>query len=208
MFGMNFVHVRMPSPEKVAPLPDLGHELIPKVEPESVGDIPMMMLIASVVLFIPFQTKRFAILTRFFVTMGNLYLLRIVSISVTSLPATDNHCRTDFVPIENIYINTLNGILSFGGRNIHCGDLMFSGHTCMAANCWLVWMMNTRKRHPARYIATLVLIVLVIMIIATRSHYTLDIYIAILLTIFVHVLTPSYFPYTPKKIGRWFKKVF
>lgn len=209
-FFMNFVHARMPT--GAPPLPDIGHELIPKLSPENLGDTTMGIMLVIMLGAVAINKNRWQILTRFLITLGNLYLIRVVSIYVTSLPATDNHCRSEYKPIDNIYYNTLIGLLSLGSKNRHCGDLMFSGHTCLITNVWMTIMINWRGRHPLkillRVVQSILLLTTCYLIIATRSHYTGDIWIAFWLTSFMHALAPYTYPYTTKKMAAWFKKVF
>jgi len=206
MFGMNFTHRRMPL--NVPPLPDLGHDLIPKMEPENLGDMVMTCLIVMFLIALLLNKNRWPIITKFLLTLGNLYFLRVVTILVTSLPPTDNHCRTNYLQIDNIYWNTLKGLLTLGGGNIHCGDLMFSGHTCMLTNVWLTFMINYKKKHFVRIVATLLMLTAFFLIIATRSHYTADIWIAFWLTVFVHIYSPRSFPFTKERIYRFTKRCF
>lgn len=206
VFCMNFVHMRMPL--NVPPLPDLGHAIIPKMAPEQLGDITLVVFIVMMVVALYYNQKRWPIVINFFLTLGNLYLLRVVSISVTSLPPTENHCRYHFEKIQNIWWNSFLGLATFGSINIHCGDLMFSGHACMATNVWMVFILHYKKKFALKLIATFLLVVTFFFIIATRNHYTGDIWIAFWLTAFAHRLTPYTFPFTKKNIAHFFKNVF
>ncbi len=206
IFGMNFVHKRMP--RDVPPLPDLGHEITPHLKPEKLGDVTMMTLIVTFIVSVFLHNRRWPILIKFLQTMGNLYLLRVISILVTSLPPTENHCRYEYQEIDNIYWNTLKGLITLGGNNIHCGDLMFSGHTCMVTNVWMVFMRNYKRGHFLKFFSTIVLLLTLFFIIATRSHYTIDVWIAFWLTVLVHKASPSSFPFTKKKISRFFRTCF
>lgn len=206
IFSMNFVHLRMP--RNVPPLPDLGHDLIPKMEPEKLGDFTMFSMIVTLVVCLVFNQRRWPIITRFLITLGNMYLLRIVSISVTSLPPTENHCRYEYKTIDDIWANTLKGLLTLGGGNIHCGDLMFSGHTCMVTNIWMTIMTNYKKNYLLKIPITILLILTFFFIIATRSHYTGDIWIAFWLTAFVFKFAPSRFPFTKQNIKKFLKNCF
>ena len=206
IFCMNFVHVRMP--RNVPPLPDVGHDLIPRLEPEKLGDYTMTGMIVTFIICLVFNKKRWPIITRFLITLGNLYLLRIVSISVTSLPPTENHCRYEYRTIDDIWANTLKGLLTLGGGNIHCGDLMFSGHTCMVTNIWMTFMTNYKKKYLLKIPITILLLLTFFFIIATRSHYTGDIWIAFWLTVFVFKSAPSTFPFTKEKITKFLKNCF
>lgn len=206
VFVMNFVHMRMPL--NVPPLPDLGHVVIPRMEPENLGDIVLVLFIVMMVVALYYNKKRWPIVINFFLTLGNLYLLRVVSISVTSLPPTENHCRDHYEKIQNIWWNSFLGLATFGSSNIHCGDLMFSGHACMATNVWMVFLLHYKKKFLIRLLATFLMVMTFFFIIATRSHYTGDIWIAFWLTVFAHRLTPYTFPFTKRKISHFFKNVF
>jgi len=203
IYTMNYVHQRMPlnSP----PLPDVGHDLIPKMEPENLGDRTMMVLVVSQLVAWYFNSNRYPNIIKFLLTLGNLYLLRIASISVTSLPPTDNHCRLNYKPIPNVFWNTVIGIFTFGSSNIHCGDLMFSGHTCMVTTVWMSFMTTYKKKYFMKFAVTLLMLITFFLIIATRSHYTGDIWIAFWLTALVYKATPSTFPFTKEKIVAFFK---
>lgn len=209
IFFMNFTNQRMP--RGLDPLPDVGHELIPKMRPEKLGDFTQIAIIATfVVCMIFFQKKetRWPIITKFFLTLGTLYLIRSISVYVTSVPATDNHCRHGYQNIPNIYWNTIKGFFTLGSANIHCGDLMFSGHTCMVTNVWLSLNRNYKKNYFLRIYLTILVLLTFIFIIGTRSHYTIDIWIALWLTVFVHAWTPAYFPFTRRNMRKvlddWF----
>lgn len=235
IFFMNFTNERMP--RGLDPLPDVGHELIPKMRPEKLGDVTQVFLIILfwvstiwlrerknrvpiVTWFLTFmensplgkipllrslkgEGNRWPIITKFFLTLGNLYMIRSMSVYVTSVPATDNHCRYEYQDIPNIWMNTLKGIISLGSSNIHCGDLMFSGHTCMVTTIWLALNRNCRNNYPIRIVSTILWLMTFIFIIGTRSHYTIDIWIALWLTIFVEAWTPSYFPFTKQNMKRF-----
>lgn len=204
IFVMNFVHQRMP--RNVPPLPDIGHDLIPKMEPENLGDMTMMIMVALLIVALILNRElRWPVLIRFLLTLGNMYFLRVFAVSSTSMPPTENHCRTNFVPIDNIYLNTLKGVLTLGSSNIHCGDLMFSGHTCMITNIWMSFHINFKKQYMLRIFMTIMLIITLTFIIGTRSHYTVDVYIAFVLTVLVHRSTPKRFPFTRARIRNFFK---
>jgi len=201
IFFMNFTHIRLP--RGLDPLPDIGHEWVPKMAPEKLGDFTQIAIIATFVTCMIFNRKRWPILTKFFLTLGSLYLIRSISVCVTSLPPTDNHCRYNYTVITNIYWNTFKGFFTLGSANIHCGDLMFSGHTCMVTNIWLLLNQNYRKKLLIMIPTTVNVLLTFFFIIGTRSHYTADIWIALWLTIFVNKSMPSYFPFTKQNLKRF-----
>jgi len=205
IFCMNFVHVRMP--RNLPPLPDLGHELFPKMEPESLGDTSMKMMVGIMLVCMATNKNRWPLIIRFMLTVGTMYLLRIPTIWWTSLPPTENHCRYHFQEIEDIYANTWLGIRSLGGLNNHCGDLMYSGHTCMSSTIWITIFTYYRHRPLIRLIISLLMFFTAIFLVGTRSHYTIDVWVAWLITVLVHKLTPEYFPYTPKQVIQMIKDI-
>lgn len=117
-------------------------------------------------------------LIRFAATYATMLYLRCVIITVTVLPATDNHCQNP-IPIESWWHNVFLTIVTMGGGSIHCGDLLFSGHmTIIAASTLSIVFYG---RHISRLFPVVALTVFAaswFTIISSRSHYTDDIVVA------------------------------
>jgi hypothetical protein len=188
---MNFVNDRVP--RNTPPLPDIGHEILsPKLHPEFLGDIAMGSMYFLVICGVLFAgSKRWRMLTRFFFAYGTLYFMRVTTISATSIPLAENHCYYNYSTVENYWWNTFLGLISFGGLNKHCGDLMFSGHTCSITLIMLTFWCYYNKRYIMNSLITLIGFVGYVFIIGTRSHYTIDVLVAFYLTILVFKLTPD-----------------
>jgi hypothetical protein len=205
LFVMNFVHARMP---RIDPLPDIGHDLIRKLEPEYLGDIVLgilfFLLVCSLVVS---REKRWKIITRFLFAYGTLYLIRTTTIFATSLPATENHCYYNYQPITNIWWNTFLGLISFGALNKHCGDLLFSGHTMSITLITLVFWCYFTRQYLFNLIVTILAVAGYFFIIATRSHYTVDVLVALYLTILIWRTCPENWDKILYYIGEWKKSV-
>eukprot|EP00300_Choanocystis_sp_HF-7_P031336 c40592_g1_i1.p1 GENE.c40592_g1_i1~~c40592_g1_i1.p1 ORF type:complete len:310 (-),score=46.52 c40592_g1_i1:254-1183(-) len=194
MHTMNYVHYRLPSQP---PLPDIGHDLIPVIRPENVGDYPMFVSAVIVIglSFVHDRTDLGRALPRFLATLASMYLLRLFTISVTTLPVTDNHCRFARKEIMSFWKNTLWGLITLGMKNVHCGDLMFSGHTIMIVLLWEVAHTYFARFRALNWVVTFCTLMSFFLIVATRSHYTFDIIIGWYVTVCCWKVIPGYWPY-------------
>lgn len=199
LFSLNYTNDRMPDPNDTPPLRDIGHELLDKLQPDDLDDVLMKILIVMFVGTLAVANDRYTRLIRFFTAMGHLYMIRSLSVYVTSLPTPANHCQTDYIKIPNYFDNILVGFYTVGSSNRHCGDLMFSGHVsmtmCVFVNLWTYW-----KKLYVRVPITIMLIINLIWTVSSRSHYTMDVWIAIWLTLLMyHYVQPTFFLFRKKK---------
>lgn len=127
---------------------------------------------------------------RFWVTYSILSLFRAPVIMLTSMPATDNHCQQPpkiLHPLENIILT----IVTLGSGSIHCGDLMFSGHSLSATLAFItLFTYGPMVWWILRPLGATFMSLTWITILASRSHYTDDIVVAIYLTVATYWLIP------------------
>lgn len=119
---------------------------------------------------------------RWAATYGSMLYVRSIVITVTVLPATDNHCKNP-IPIENWWQNVMMTMLTLGGGSIHCGDLLFSGHMTIITVSTLSTICYGRfvcRLFP--YAALVPYFASWFTIVSSRSHYTDDIVVATALT--------------------------
>lgn len=123
-------------------------------------------------------------LIRFLVSYTLVTLFRAIVIVFTSYPATDNHCQRP-EPIENPLLNMVLTLVTLGGGAIHCGDLMYSGHTIiLCLTTCMLWVYGRYLHSFAlRLIPPLLVLLSFYCIIASRSHYTDDILVSAYITI-------------------------
>lgn len=187
-FATNYIyymHQRRPR------LPDIGFYIFPEMQFEWLNaDLVMTILILLFVLFMftPFfacfhpnneQNENIyfvcAMLFRFGLSTSVCTLLRIITFVSTLLPSPAAHCLPDSIdynPPKNT-IEMLTRLDLYKG----CGDLIFSSHTLIAINMALVvHHYSVDKRFKLIFWA--LTITLILMIIVSRNHYTVDIVVA------------------------------
>jgi hypothetical protein len=143
---MVVVHERVPDMKKYPPLPDIFLDNVPHIGwafygCELTGTL-LFMIWASILIV---HRHRFVLLRRFFALSGTVFLLRCVTMLITSLsvPGTHLDCKppeSQFNDAESTIVEMLYNRLSRAyfiwsglGMSIQgvrtCGDYMFSGHT-------------------------------------------------------------------------------
>ena len=113
------------APYWIPALPDIGHRLLPYWTYFSINNYYLLVASVSVFLRYVFQRDvRIIVFRRWLFVQALMFLMRSISIYVTSLSVPLPGCNTTAVgtpPVEAFYIMFL----------IHstCGDVLFSGHT-------------------------------------------------------------------------------
>ncbi|EFJ40981.1 hypothetical protein VOLCADRAFT_84244 [Volvox carteri f. nagariensis] len=197
LFGivMQYVHGiftqlahRMHQPQ-VEPLHDVGFDLTPELGPDNhwVSETIFGLGFAMFVLwtFSPFlrKDKRFytvVLWTRLLMVLVVCQALRIVTFSVTQLPGPSFHCRANAPSARRPWPAHWSGHLVVDvGRQVSksCGDLIFSSHTTFILTGILAYNEYGFLR-AMKAMSWLLGVVLSILIVASRKHYTVDVIIA------------------------------
>lgn len=187
------------------PLPDIGHRILPHWAYTQICDY--WVIAAYVITFLRFvfvPKLRVLALRRYFTIHGTMFLLRGVSIFVTQLTVPQAGCEATVSGspwVEALWIMT--------GHHQTCSDIMFSGHTTALTVLALIWTNYTRGEEwracygqnvpgfclpqldavndPISCTPTVTLVWLYaiagyVLIIDTHFHYTVDTFIAFVLT--------------------------
>ncbi|KAH9601395.1 Sphingomyelin synthase-like domain [Trypanosoma melophagium] len=145
---------------------------------------------------IPHRDVHLIALVRFLTTYSIMLIFRAQVIVMTSYPATDNQCQNP-VPITNPFKNVVLTVVTLGSGSIHCGDLMFSGHTIIITlNLMVQWTYGPMIHWIFRPVSITIVPFSLYCIIASRSHYTDDILVAFYATITTFLAVP----HTPKGV--------
>jgi len=153
---------------KTPPLYDLIQDSLPNLQPyrvipEILHLIPVVTLAVFIFLF---RNTSLYCLKEFMFKHGILMLMRGIFFSVTLLPDSSQMCQ-----LSN----------HFGG----CFDLIFSGHSTIAFLSTLLLV----KHYPVPLFLKSILhtsnIIMFVMIVLCRNHYTIDVLLSIILTYFV-----------------------
>jgi hypothetical protein len=174
-----------------APLFDVGHLLVPLV-PDY--DVPDFFAAAFVVGFFfwallahgPHDAGR--ALRWYTACYGASYAFRAVAIVSTVLPDPDGRCLERAISNEamtNYILGPAKTILQLADGRV-CGDLLFSGHTVGAtlALLFTTWFPSQRlgffhrHRRAVSFGFLTEALTLEMLLVATRTHYTVDIWIA------------------------------
>ena len=166
------------------PLSDVLHTLFQPINPEFLDVILIVLNIITItfVIYKSVKQKTSMYIHKLCLTIGVLYLLRCLCIYVTYLP-NSRICTFDET---NNLITTV--------RKDFCGDLMFSGHTSQ----YTVGMLFLYEVYPRKYIlffGSISSVLYASLISISRLHYTIDVIIALLTSLFVYQNVKRVYPY-------------
>eukprot|EP00903_Cladosiphon_okamuranus_P015900 g14685.t1 len=173
------------------PLFDIGFLVIPEQTLESpwrpVSDtltalLPCIALLRS--LFMD-RKQRVVLITAWLRLVSIVYMLRCLTIGLTSLPGPAPHCRDKSLynpPTSWHEIATRMGVMV--GDFSSCGDLLFSGHAAFTTLTMLVFVKSWRGHATYgvwKVLGVVYLLSMCTLAIAGRKHYTVDITLGILI---------------------------
>ncbi|KAF6771816.1 hypothetical protein AHF37_09516 [Paragonimus kellicotti] len=191
-FVMVIAHERLPDMSKYPPLPDLLLDNLPHITwafkaAEWVGVLLMFMWI--IILF--FHRYRQILLRRFFALTGTVFLLRSITMLITSLSVPGRHLTEHCTPYEFAnqtarFNRVLEIWLGFGMsiRGIHtCGDYMFSGHTtCLTLLNFFITEYSPSRIQLLHTFSWVLNLFGVFFIMASHEHYSIDVFVAVYVT--------------------------
>ncbi|KAL7687286.1 putative sphingomyelin synthase-like domain-containing protein [Plasmopara halstedii] len=209
------------STEQRFTLHDLGFELMPELTgfAADISEIlvfaaifgPAIILILTIPLFRqePGRPRYLVIvLKRSLMQFSICLFFRIISFLVTALPGSADHCELKFddsclalnpgdpvscvVPNPDFDPPSTSEIFTRLNALKGCGDLMFSSHTIYTVSLILtVW-----KFWPNRYGITIMVsvqIAIAFLIVASRKHYTLDVFTALYVVPLIWLTQEAYY---------------
>jgi len=185
-FVMVFVHDRVPDMKKYPPLPDIVLDNVPLI-PWAFKMCEVTALILGVVLAIVlfFHKHRVIVIRRMAGLCGTVFLLRCVTMFVTSLSVPGIHLECSgklygdtWAKIQRAFVILFGFGLSVNGVRT-CGDYMFSGHT---VSITLLNFFITEYTPAHMYYLHTCCWVLnmfgIFFILAAHEHYSIDVVIA------------------------------
>ncbi|KAI3386922.1 hypothetical protein SNEBB_004270 [Seison nebaliae] len=183
---LTFVHERVPDMTKYPPLPDIFLDNFPVINGAFLLSevIIMCMMIAFSILFF-FHRYRFIILRRLFSLSGTIFLLRSITMLITSLSVPGTHLSCEKLMLENWNDHLLRAwrIITHLGMTLHgvktCGDYMFSGHTTILT---LLTFFITEYTPSSFYLLHTICWSLtgvgIFCTLAAHEHYSIDVFVA------------------------------
>ncbi|XP_053952925.1 ceramide phosphoethanolamine synthase [Anastrepha ludens] len=199
-FVMVIVHERVPDMKRYPPLPDIFLDNVPHI-PWAFH----MCEITGTLLFIIwccvciFHKYRLVLLRRFFALAGTVFLLRCVTMLITSLsvPGTHLQCNQNDYAVDDtdltisealeLRISRAYTIWSGLGMSIQgvrtCGDYMFSGHTvALTLLNFFITEYTPRNLYFLHTLTWLLNMFGIFFILAAHEHYSIDVFVAFYIT--------------------------
>lgn len=195
-------------------LRDVGYQVIPFYCPlESPNNIQTVIITYSVVIdairCLSLSRGRF-ILQRYLHITAIIYILRSLTVGVTSYPNPNPVCSEKlnenriFWGYEGVLYEVMNGFPTHA-----CGNLMFSGHASSLTLLLLMeykydlWYRSANKK--LRSVQTILKVSKTLIgyysLISCRSHYTSDVIVGVITTTSIFIICETYFP-TNKHIAK------
>ncbi|KAK7129462.1 hypothetical protein R3I94_017617 [Phoxinus phoxinus] len=187
------IHERVPDKSVSPPLPDKFFDYVPRVEwAFSVTEVNGMILVAVWFIQWLFLKHRAIVGRRFFFLQGMLYLYRMVTMYITTLPVPSMHMECapklhgdSHGKIKRVLQLVSGGGLSITGSHLMCGDFLYSGHTVMLTLTFL-FIQEYSPRSPLwrcyHVICWLLSAVGVVCILIAHEHYSVDVVVAYFIT--------------------------
>ncbi|XP_050432087.1 sphingomyelin synthase-related protein 1-like [Adelges cooleyi] len=199
-FVMVIVHDRVPDMKKYPPLPDIFLDNVPYIS----WAFHMCELTGTVLCFVwltvlLFHKHRFILLRRFFALCGTVFLLRCITMIITSLsvPGTHLECTPRTKPaylddgnfvgemiykMQQAYVIWRGAGMSIQGVRT-CGDYMFSGHTvALTMLNFFITEYTPRDIYLLHTFSWLLNMFGIFFILSGHEHYSIDVFIAFYIT--------------------------
>ncbi|XP_076842324.1 phosphatidylcholine:ceramide cholinephosphotransferase 2 [Brachyhypopomus gauderio] len=188
---ITIVNDRVPDKTSNPPLPDKFFDYVPRVEwAFSVTEVIGMGLVTVWLIQWLFLKHKSIVGRRFFFLMGTLYLYRMITMYVTTLPVPSMHMEcapklynNSMAKLSRVVQLFLGGGLSITGSHIMCGDFLYSGHTVILTLTFLfIREYSPRSLWWYHLICWLLSTVGVVCILLAHEHYSVDVIVAYFIT--------------------------
>jgi len=183
--SLALTHDRVPD---TPPLPDIVLDtVIYQQWGLDVSEILLMVSTVTAILVVILHTHRLILLRRIWLLLGILYYYRAVTMFITVLPKADkfytcqprSHNITAGLVVERVLTLISGGGLSINGKQVYCGDYIFSGHTVTLTLGYLTIKQYSPSRffllHWASFLTSSCGVLFLLM---ARGHYTIDVLVA------------------------------
>ncbi|VDM04779.1 unnamed protein product [Schistocephalus solidus] len=191
-FVMVLVHERLPDMSKYPPLPDILLDNLPYIPwAFEAAEVVAVALLAIWLAVLAFHRHRFILLRRYCSLLGTVFLLRSVTMFITSLSAPGRHLSTECRPFvfHSFSERLLRAAEIFFGlgmtlRGVRtCGDYIFSGHTAVITMLnFFITEYTPANFHPLHTFTWILNVFGVFFILAAHEHYSIDVFVAVYIT--------------------------
>uniref|UniRef100_A0A8B9GSY4 Zgc:162183 n=1 Tax=Astyanax mexicanus TaxID=7994 RepID=A0A8B9GSY4_ASTMX len=201
-FIMVLVHEKVPDIHTYPPLPDifLDRSVIPWAF--AMAEACAVILGCILLLTLLLHKHRCILFRRLCSLMGTVFLLRCVTMFVTSLSVPGRHLQCSGKVYGDIWVKLRRAVEIWAGlgmslTGVHtCGDYMFSGHTIVLTMLnFFITEYTPRKWHLVHTLSWVLNLFGIFFILAAHEHYSIDVFIAFYITtrlfLYYHTLSST-----------------
>lgn len=220
---MVVVHDRLPDPTSYPPLPDIVLDNVPLMTwAFKMSEAMCVIMVVMLLVILATHTHRAVILRRLFAIFGTVFILRCVTMFVTSLSVPGTHLSQGCMEMRNIpdtfesklarAFDIAKGLgTSLAGVQT-CGDYMFSGHSSVLTLLNFFITEYTPQEMKGLHLVTWSLNLFgMFFVLASHEHYSIDVFVAFYISsrlfLYYHSLANIQHAIKPserEKVATWF----
>ncbi|XP_062926363.1 sphingomyelin synthase-related protein 1 isoform X1 [Mobula hypostoma] len=187
---MVIVHERVPDMQTYPPLPDIFLDSVPRIPwAFAMAEVCGLVLCTIWLLLLLLHKHRSILLRRMCSLMGTVFLLRCVTMFVTSLSVPGHHLQCSGKLYGDMWAKFQRALAIWSGfgmtlTGVHtCGDYMFSGHTVVLTMLnFFVTEYTPRSWNFLHTLSWVMNLFGIFFILAAHEHYSIDVFIAFYIT--------------------------
>ncbi|XP_030748121.1 sphingomyelin synthase-related 1-like [Sitophilus oryzae] len=197
-FVMVIVHDRVPDMKKYPPLPDIFLDNVPHIPwAFDMCEVTGTLMFTIWLMVLLFHKHRFILMRRFFALSGTVFLLRCITMLITSLSVPGAHLQCQprnystngassfddlAKKLSQAYIIWRGAGMSIQGVRT-CGDYMFSGHTvALTMLNFFITEYTPRYIYYLHTMSWMMNMFGIFFILAAHEHYSIDVFVAFYIT--------------------------
>ncbi|XP_030641911.1 sphingomyelin synthase-related protein 1 [Chanos chanos] len=189
-FVMVLVHERVPDMQTYPPLPDIFLDSVPRIPwAFAMAEACGLVLCYILLLVLLLHKHRSILFRRLCSLMGTVFLLRCVTMFVTSLSVPGQHLQCSGKMYGDTWVKLKRALEIWSGfgmslTGVHtCGDYMFSGHTVVLTMLnFFVTEYTPRNWNIIHTMSWVLNLFGIFFILAAHEHYSIDVFIAFYIT--------------------------
>ncbi|XP_062858782.1 sphingomyelin synthase-related protein 1 isoform X2 [Trichomycterus rosablanca] len=189
-FVMVIVHERVPDMRTYPPLPDIFLDSVPRIPwAFSMAEACGVILCTVWLLVLLLHKHRSILIRRLCSLMGTVFMLRCVTMFVTSLSVPGQHLQCTGKVYGDMWAKLHRALTIWSGFGMTltgvqtCGDYMFSGHTVVITLLnFFVTEYTPRNWNFIHTLSWVLNLFGIFFILAAHEHYSIDVFIAFYIT--------------------------
>ncbi|KAG9341133.1 hypothetical protein JZ751_019887 [Albula glossodonta] len=215
-FIMVIVHDRVPDMQTYPPLPDIFLDSVPRIPwAFAMAEACGLILCFFWFLVLLLHKHRSILMRRLCSLMGTVFMLRCVTMFVTSLSVPGQHLQCSAKMYGDIWAKLQRALVIWSGfgmtlTGVHtCGDYMFSGHTVVLTMLnFFVTEYTPRSWNIIHTLSWVLNLFGIFFILAAHEHYSIDVFIAFYITtrifLYYHTLANTRAYQQSRRARVWF----